>query len=158
MSTTTITDSGVADTTISTMVQQVAEAAAAAVVEEGVRALPLPTRTSFALGSKQDRVLHVVSGDVNITYTTVLDKHVTLTPNRWAQLMSRSTSRRKRSIVRRVRWLCVRTLATNTTCPWTLNMVVLTFAVSTFHTDFRASMCVLHAVDSDFSSMSGLIC
>jgi len=84
----TTTDSGVADAMISTMVHQVAEAAAKAVLEEGVGALPLPTHTSFALGSKQDLVLNVVSGDVNITSTTAQDKHVTLTPNHWSQLMS----------------------------------------------------------------------
>jgi len=42
----------------------------------------------FALGSKQDRVLNVVSGDMNITSTSVPGKHVTLSLNRWAQLMS----------------------------------------------------------------------
>jgi len=48
----------------------------------------LPPRSSFALGSKQHRVLNVVSGEVKITSTIAPSKHVTLTSNRWAQVMS----------------------------------------------------------------------
>jgi len=66
MTTTTTIYSGVVNAPISTMLHQVAEVAAAAVVDKGVGALPPPTRTSFPLRSKRERVLNVVSGDVNI--------------------------------------------------------------------------------------------
>ena len=87
MSTTTATattDSGVAEV-----------AGAALVGQEGVGVAsspppppPPPTDSLFTLGEKQEWVLKVVSGDVNITSTSALDKHVTLTSNHWARLMS----------------------------------------------------------------------
>jgi len=84
----TMNDSGVVNVVISTVVHQVAEAAAAPVFEKGVGVLPPPTRIMISLGRKQERVLNVMSGDVKMTSTSTPYKHVTLTPNRWARLLS----------------------------------------------------------------------
>jgi len=46
------------------------------------------TGSSFALGDRQDRVLTIDAGNVKITSTSVLEKHVTLTTKRWARFMS----------------------------------------------------------------------
>ena len=88
---TTMNDSCVVNTTISTMVHQVAEAAAAMVFEKGVGVLPPLTHTMFFLGRKQDRVMNVVSGEVKITSTNAPDKHVTLTLNHLGTPLVHST-------------------------------------------------------------------
>jgi len=46
-----------------------------------------PQRSSFALGSKQDRVLNVEAGVVSMNSTIAPSKHVTLTANRWEHLI-----------------------------------------------------------------------
>jgi len=48
-------DSRLINTTISSIVQQVVEAAAAAVFKNGVEKLPPPTHTIYFLGNKHDR-------------------------------------------------------------------------------------------------------
>jgi len=88
MMSTTMNNSGLVNAAISKMVHQVAEAAAAAVFEKGVGVLPPPTHTTFFLGCKQDMKLNIVAGKVKITSTSAPDKHVTLTTNRLAHLMS----------------------------------------------------------------------
>jgi len=42
----------------------------------------------FALGDRQDRVLMIKAGNVKITSTSVLEKHVTLSTKCWACFMS----------------------------------------------------------------------
>jgi len=60
-------------------------AAAAAFVKDAV---PLPPRSSFALGNKQDQVLNVEAGMVSITSMIALSKHVALTSNCWVHLLA----------------------------------------------------------------------
>jgi len=69
-------------TPIGEMEQLVAAAAAAA----GVEVVTLLQCSSFALDSKQDQVLNVEAGVVNITSTIASSKHVTLTANSWVHL------------------------------------------------------------------------
>jgi len=52
---TTMNDGSLINAAISSMVHQVAEAAAAAVFEKGVKKLPPLTHTIFFLGNKHDR-------------------------------------------------------------------------------------------------------
>jgi len=85
---TTMNDSSLINATISSMVHQVAEAAAAAVFEKGVEKLPPPTHTVFFLENKHDRKLNIIMGEVKITSTSMPEKHMTLTTSRWARLMS----------------------------------------------------------------------
>jgi len=85
---TTMNDSGLINAAISTMVHQVAKAAAAAVFEKGVGKLPPPTHTIFFLGNKHDRKLSIIMGEVKITSISMPEKHVTLTTSHWARLMS----------------------------------------------------------------------
>ena len=80
-------DSGLINAAISTMVHQVAEAAAAAVFEKGVGKLPPPTHTIFFLGNKHDRKLSILMGEVKITSISMPEKQVTLTTSRWVCLM-----------------------------------------------------------------------
>ena len=46
------------------------------------------TGSSFALGDRQDRVLMIKAGNVKITSTSVLEKHVTLSTKRWVRFVS----------------------------------------------------------------------
>jgi len=85
---TMMNDSGLINSPISTMVHQVAEAAAAAVFEKGVGKLPPPTHTVFFLVNKHDRKLSIIMGEVKITSISMPEKHVTLTTNHWVHLMS----------------------------------------------------------------------
>jgi len=85
---TTMNDSGLVNTAISTMVHQVAEAAAAAVFEKSARKLPPPTHTIFFLGYRHDRKLSIIIGEVKITSVFRPEKHVTLITSCWACLMS----------------------------------------------------------------------
>ena len=70
------------------MVQQVAEAAAAAVFKKGVEKLLPPTHTIFFLVNKHDRKLSIIMGEVKITSTSMPEKHVILTTSHWVCLMS----------------------------------------------------------------------
>ena len=83
MTPTTMNDSNLINTAISSMVQQVAEAAAAAVFENGVEKLPPPTHTVYFLRNKHDRKLSIVMGEVKISSISMPEKHVTLTTSRW---------------------------------------------------------------------------
>ena len=56
--------------------------------EDGMPQQQPPKHSSFALCGKQDRVLKVESGEVNITSTIAPSKHIMLTSNCWVQLMS----------------------------------------------------------------------
>jgi len=85
---TTMNDSSLINTAISSIVQQVAEAAAAAVYENGVEKLPPPTHTIFFLRNKHDRKLNIIMGEVKISSTSMPEKHITLTTRRWVRLMS----------------------------------------------------------------------
>jgi len=85
----------------------------------GMTTIPTLTGSSFILGSWQDRMLTIKTGNVKITSTSMPDKHVTLTTKCWARFMPfarRSTTKREKSIVRCVRWLIVQTLANYTMC------------------------------------------
>ena len=76
---TTMNDSNLINTAISSMVQQVAEAAAVAVFENGVEKLPPPTHTVYFLRNKHDRKLSIVMGEVKISsISTVSYTHLTL--------------------------------------------------------------------------------
>jgi len=81
-------DSRLINTAISSIVQQVAEAAAAAVFENGVEKLPPPTHTIYFLGNKHNRKLNIIMGEVKISSISMPEKHVTLTTSRWSRLMS----------------------------------------------------------------------
>jgi len=70
------------------MVQQVAEAAAASVFENGIEKLPPPIHTVYFLGNKHDRKLSIVMGEVKISSISMPEKHLTLTSSRWVRLMS----------------------------------------------------------------------
>ena len=72
------------------------------------------TSSSFILGNRQDRVLTIKAGNVKITSTSMPDKHVTLSTKCSCRFARRSTTKREKSIVRRVRWLIVHTLANYT--------------------------------------------
>jgi len=63
-------------------------AAAASEEDVGMAATQALTGSLFALGNRQDRVLTIDVGSVKITYTSVPEKHVTLTTKRWARFMS----------------------------------------------------------------------
>ena len=65
-----------------------AEAAAAAVFENGVEKLPPPTHTVYFLGNKHDRKLSIIMREVKISSISMPEKHVTLTTSRWVHLMS----------------------------------------------------------------------
>jgi len=84
----TMNDSNLIKTSISSMVQQVAEAAAASVFENGIEKLPPPIHTVYFLGNKHDRKLSIVMGEVKISSISMPEKHLTLTSSRWVRLMS----------------------------------------------------------------------
>ena len=127
----------------------------------GCQSPPPSMRSLFMLGGKQDRVFNVVSGEVNITSTIARAMHVTLTPNSLGATHVHSSPDRRRSEREQSSdasggFLCAH--RRRILCPWPTDTAAWTFVISTFLTDFRASMCILHAADSDFDSTSGHIC
>ena len=94
-------------------------ATAASEEDVGMATTQAQTGSSFTLGDKQDRVLMIDAGNVKITSISVPEKHVTLTTKvglASCRFARRSTSKREKSIVRRIRWLIMHTLANYTTC------------------------------------------
>jgi len=72
---TTMNDSSLINAAISSIVHQVAEAAAAAVFENGVEKLPPPIHTIFFLGNKHDRKLSIIMGEVKISSISMPENH-----------------------------------------------------------------------------------
>jgi len=133
----------------------------AASSEENLKmATPTLTRSSFILGSRQDRVLTIKAGNVKITSTSMPDKHVTLSTKCWAHFMSicKKVDNEAQEVSRQMRPVAYRAhIGELYYVSVTSGMDLLTFVIFTFHMALRARTCVLLAVELVFALMSGYI-